>query len=73
MLCTIFFKALRDEYHTARDMMLMSHLQVGHPCVARLRVGTYTKSLIFSLASIHAVAWLTVSSKKQSLRISRQA
>ena len=28
MLCTIFFKALRDEYHTARDMMLMSHLQV---------------------------------------------
>ena len=31
MLCTIFFQALRDRYYAARDMMLMSHLQVG-PC-----------------------------------------
>ena len=29
MLCTIFFQALRDRYYAARDMMLMSHLQVG--------------------------------------------
>ena len=36
MLCSIFFKALRDDFYTARDMMLMSHLQVGCPTSALL-------------------------------------
>ncbi|KAK9794329.1 hypothetical protein WJX73_000840 [Symbiochloris irregularis] len=27
MLCTIFFKAIREDFYGARDMMLMSHLQ----------------------------------------------
>lgn len=28
MLCTIFFKAIHGDFYGARDMMLMSHLQV---------------------------------------------
>lgn len=28
MLCTIFFKAIHEDFYGARDMMLMSHLQV---------------------------------------------
>lgn len=30
LLCSIFFKCIHDDFYTARDMMLMSHLQV--PC-----------------------------------------
>ena len=28
LLCSIFFKCIHDDFYTARDMMLMSHLQV---------------------------------------------
>ena len=35
MLCAIFFKAIHEDFYGARDMMLMSHLQVG-----TLAVGT---------------------------------
>ena len=27
LLCSIFFKCIHDDFYTARDMMLMSHLQ----------------------------------------------
>ena len=29
LLCSIFFKCIHDDFYLARDMMLMSHLQVG--------------------------------------------
>jgi len=29
LLCSIFFKCIHDDFYTARDMMLMSHLQVS--------------------------------------------
>lgn len=32
MLCTIFFKAIHGDFYGARDMMLMSHLQVRSFC-----------------------------------------
>ena len=28
MLCSIFFKCIHEEFYVARDMMLMSHIQV---------------------------------------------
>lgn len=32
MLCSIFFACIHDDFYTARDMMLMSHLQVPQNC-----------------------------------------
>ena len=34
MLCSVFFKSIHDQFHAARDTMLMSHLQV-RPCTCK--------------------------------------
>jgi translation initiation factor 3 subunit C len=46
MLCQVYFLALHDQYHRARDMMLMSHLQ---ETIASFDVNTqilYNRSLV---------------------------
>lgn len=49
MLCAIFFKAIHEDYYGARDMMLMSHLQVPPDCL--LLTGVCTCSSMYSRAA----------------------